>query len=253
MRAIVFRVRDPWSLVGRTKDYGLETTDFPQARGLSRTPAGEALARAAEGANPAEDRAASLAAVGDHALLAEFLERPGCRGAAWLRAELLREPPEERPVSDACSPDAKRPGVRRLVAQRVFPLPRGQVGRDRDAVRGAVDDLSAGQFAAGEANAGGIEPEARRQPVVDRLQPGFFVRFLDLKEEVHRIKIKPAEGREEEKCFEESFRSSSRSPLSTPRRAPRPPGRWFLIRAVRRKFQAISPRPREARRSLPSW
>jgi hypothetical protein len=90
-------------------------------------------------------------------------------------------------MSGARALAAKRPGVRRLVSQGLFLLNRRQVRGDRDAVRRAVDDLTARELAAGQPDPRRIQSEPRGQAIVEPLQPRPVVVLLERKESRRRI------------------------------------------------------------------
>ena len=94
--------------------------------------AGETLARSPEGAEAPEELPATLAAV-HHAgaLLAKRAQSRSLGGAAVLRPERAGEPAEEAAVPGARPVEAKGPGVRGFVAQRVLLLGGGEVSGDR--------------------------------------------------------------------------------------------------------------------------
>jgi hypothetical protein len=66
-----------------------------------------------------------------------------------------------------------------LVPERLLPLARRQMRRNRDAVRRPVNDLAPRQLPPRQAHARRVEPEPRGEPVVEMLQALFLVRFLE--------------------------------------------------------------------------
>src|SRR5262249_43756118 len=161
----------------------LSTVPYPsQARGAAGAPAGDAVAGAAERANPPEDLTATLAAVFDRTPAPELGERLGLGRRAAPDADLPGEPLEERAVADPRALAAERPRVRRLVPERLLALGRRKVRGDRDPVRRAVNDLAARQLPAGQANPRRVESEACREAVVLALEERFAVLHAEREE-----------------------------------------------------------------------
>ena len=105
-------------------------------------------------------------------------------------AHLASQPPKEAPMGGPGSFPLESPSVCRLVAERVFFLGQRQVRRDRDRVRGTVEDVPSGQFAPREPHARGSETEAGREAVVEGLKPLLFARGREHEEgKAHGDKI----------------------------------------------------------------
>src|SRR5450631_919730 len=139
--------------------------DAPQPRRAARAMAGEAFARRPERVETPEDPIAALAPVGDPR--ARFPEAPQGRrlgGVAVAGPEAAGEAPEEGAMGRPGALDLPGPGMRGLVAQRVLLLGGREMGRDRDAVRRAVDDQSACELAPGDPHARRMEAEPGGQP-----------------------------------------------------------------------------------------
>ncbi len=122
----------------------------PQARRRSGSPAFHAVRPPAKRPHAAKDPPATLASIKNLAVAPEVSKR-GCFGRmAGLCSEQTCQPPEDRSVRHARSSRREGPGMSGLMPQRVVLLAFRQVGRDRDAVRRAILDLAAGQFARGK-------------------------------------------------------------------------------------------------------
>ena len=92
-------------------------------------------------------------------------------------------------MTRAAALEAECPGVRGLVPQCVVLGRKGQVCRDRDAVRPSVDDFSSRQFASGEAYDGRAEAKSVRESVIEILELSLRVWIGNRKQAAHRTKI----------------------------------------------------------------
>ena len=158
--------------------------DFSQPRGAAGAPAGDAVARAAERADPAKDLTAALASVLDLPRAPELREGGRLGRRPPLDADLPGEALEERSMTDTRPLAAERPCVGGLVAEGFLALGPGEVRGDRDRMRRAVDDLASGQLAARQPDPRRIEPEAKGDPVVLALEARLFVRLSDFEERI---------------------------------------------------------------------
>ena len=141
----------------------------------------------------------------------ELRERPGLRRgpapAPICRASLRKSGP-----CPTRGPQPERPGVRRLVAECLLALGRGEVRGDRDPVRRAVHDLAARELAAERRTPRRVEPEARREAVVRAAGGGPRRRARRSgRERAHARGVhgnKDNRDREEDLCSDDSWRLS---------------------------------------------
>ncbi len=106
-----------------------------------------------------------------------------------LRPDLPGQVPEERSVSGPRALEAEGPRVGGLVTQRVFPLRRWKVRRDRDRMRRSIENLASRELAARKTHAGRLQAEPRGEAVVKKLKPLLVAQRLDFEKRAHRIRL----------------------------------------------------------------